>query len=127
MPVEQHDDFQKWSAAFDRMVKAGDAYREAVTHGMTERKGLAQFKRELDAALASFNLVADTVGMNDAADVIGNAVKVMRIASGEETDVLPTMARTCREGARQEGRRRSRQSMTPDCRMEIAKKAAAKR
>ena len=70
------------------MVKAGDAYREAVTHGMTNEK-VGQFKRELDAALASFNLVADTVGMNDAADVIGNAVKVMRIASGEETDVLP--------------------------------------
>jgi hypothetical protein len=28
------------------------------------------------------------------ADVIGNAVKVMRIATAEETDELPTMAKT---------------------------------
>jgi hypothetical protein len=44
------------------------------------------------------------------ADVIGNAVKVMRIATGEETETLPADdGKEGSEGARGQGRRRARQ------------------
>jgi hypothetical protein len=45
------------------------------------------------------------------ADVIGNAVKVMRIATGEETETLPADdgKDPGREGARGQGRRCARQ------------------
>jgi hypothetical protein len=63
------------------------------------------------------------------ADVIGNAVKVMRIATGEETETLPAddgkdpaaKALGKRGGAARAAK------MTPERRAEIAKVAAAKR
>ena len=63
------------------------------------------------------------------ADVIGNAVKVMRIATGEEVEILdaddgkdPAAKALGRKG----GAARAAK-MTPERRAEIAKKAAAKR
>ncbi len=59
------------------------------------------------------------------ADVIGNAVKVMRIATGEESeDIAPTSAATTL--GKLGGAARAR-NMTPERRAEIAKKAAEKR
>ena len=65
------------------------------------------------------------------ADVIGNAVHVMRIATGEVEDELatpeaegkdPNAAALGRKGGRARAER-----MTPERRAEIARKAAAKR
>lgn len=63
------------------------------------------------------------------ADVIGNAVKVMRIATGEETDSLPpddgkdpaAKALGAKGGAARA------KAMSPEKRAEIARKAAQKR
>jgi acyl-CoA reductase-like NAD-dependent aldehyde dehydrogenase len=63
------------------------------------------------------------------ADVIGNAVKVMRIATGEEAETLPpddgkdlnAKALGAKGGAARA------KSMTPERRAEIAKKAAKSR
>jgi hypothetical protein len=62
------------------------------------------------------------------ADVIGNAVKVMRIATGEESDEAPNDGKNkaAQELGRKGGTARAK-SMTPERREEIAKKAAAKR
>lgn len=63
------------------------------------------------------------------ADVIGNAVKVMRIATGEEPEDFgdaPAKNQAAAELGRKGGRKRA-DSMTPERRAEIAKKAAAKR
>ena len=62
------------------------------------------------------------------ADVIGNAVKVMRILTGEETDDAPDDGKNkaAQELGRKGGSARA-ESMTPERRAEIAKKAAAKR
>ncbi len=59
------------------------------------------------------------------AGVIGNAVKVMRIATGEKEDVT-TPASAAAILGRLGGAARAR-NMTPERRAEIAKKAAAKR
>ena len=59
------------------------------------------------------------------ADVIGNAVKVMRIATGEEDDVV-TPASAAATLGKLGGKARAA-GMTPERRAEIAKKAAAKR
>jgi len=63
------------------------------------------------------------------ADVIGNAVKVMRIATGEEVET--TSANTGKNKAAQElgraGGKKRAESMSAERRAEIAKKAAAKR
>jgi hypothetical protein len=59
------------------------------------------------------------------ADVIGNAVKVMRIATGEEQeDIAPASAAATL--GKLGGKARAA-GMTPERRAEIAKKAAAKR
>jgi hypothetical protein len=59
------------------------------------------------------------------ADVIGNAVKVMRIATGEEhEDIAPASAAAT---LGQLGGKARAAKMTPERRAEIAKKAAAKR
>jgi hypothetical protein len=63
------------------------------------------------------------------ADVIGNAVKVMRIATGEETETFPVddgkdSAATAM--GRKGGRARAA-TMTPERRVEIARKAAKTR
>ena len=63
------------------------------------------------------------------ADVIGNAVKVMRVLTGEESeDYGPetNKDKAAQELGRKGGRKRA-ESMTPERRAEIAKKAAEKR
>ena len=63
------------------------------------------------------------------ADVIGNAVKVMRIATGEEPEEFgdaPAKNQAAAELGRAGGKKRA-EGMTPERRAEIAKKAAAKR
>jgi hypothetical protein len=62
------------------------------------------------------------------ADVIGNAVKVMRFATGAETEELetdPVKSAAAELGSR--GGKARAAKMTPERRREIAKKAAAKR
>jgi hypothetical protein len=62
------------------------------------------------------------------ADVVGNAVKVMRIATGEETEVLTDDGKNAAAVAlgRMGGKARAA-GMTAKKRSEIAKKAAKKR
>jgi hypothetical protein len=61
------------------------------------------------------------------ADVIGNAVKVMRIATGEETEELPDPDKDyARKGGLKGGNARAR-ALTPKQRSEIAKAAAEAR
>jgi len=64
-------------------------------------------------------------GAKRPADVIGNAVKVMRIATGEETRPLRRRREgpQC-EGAGGQGGAARAKSMSPERRAEIAKKAA---
>jgi hypothetical protein len=57
------------------------------------------------------------------ADVIGNAVHVMRIATGEIEEAPPKSGRV-RNGQAQ---KRERKPLSPETRGDIAKKAAAKR
>ena len=62
------------------------------------------------------------------ADVIGNAVKIARIATGEESDTPEDDGKD--KGAQEMGRKGGKaraSSMTPERRAEIARKAAAKR
>jgi hypothetical protein len=62
------------------------------------------------------------------ADVIGNAVKVMRIAAGEEEEDLGDSGKD--KAAQSLGRRGGaarREKLTPERRTEIARKAAEKR
>ena len=62
------------------------------------------------------------------ADVIGNAVKVMRIATGEETDIAPDDGKDpAAKALGAKGGAARAKSMTPERRAAIAKKAAAKR
>lgn len=60
------------------------------------------------------------------ADVIGNAVKVMRIAIGEETDE-PDVAKSAAQELGSRGGKARAARMTPERRSEIARKGAAKR
>ncbi len=62
------------------------------------------------------------------ADVIGNAVKVMRIATGEDSDAAPDNGKNkaAQELGKLGGAARAK-SMTARRRKEIAKKAAASR
>lgn len=60
------------------------------------------------------------------ADVIGAAVKVMRIATGEEQDEREATASAAAQLGKLGGAARAK-AMTPERRAEIAKKAAAKR
>jgi len=68
-------------------------------------------------------------GQKRHADVIGNAVKVMRIATGEEEDDFP--ADDGKDNAAQSlGQRRGKaraRALSPKRRTEIARKAAQKR
>jgi len=59
------------------------------------------------------------------ADAIGNAVHVMRIATGE-IEETPAPLSPAAEMGRKGGKARA-ESMTPERRAEVAKKAAAKR
>ena len=65
-------------------------------------------------------------GQKRPADVIGNAVRVMRIATGEEADDVDTVKSAAAELGRRGGKARAAK-MPPERRAEIAKKAAAKR
>jgi hypothetical protein len=61
------------------------------------------------------------------ADVIGNAVHIMRIATGENEEVLPEPGKEyARKGGLKGGKARAK-SLSPERRSEIAKKAASKR
>lgn len=55
------------------------------------------------------------------ADVIGNAVRVMRIATGEESETLSQSPR------RAEGGKARAKSLSPDARVDIARAAASAR
>jgi hypothetical protein len=60
--------------------------------------------------------------------VIGNAVKVMRIATGEETEELDNdRAKSAAAELGSRGGKARAAKMTPERRKEIAKRAAAKR
>jgi hypothetical protein len=61
------------------------------------------------------------------ADVIGNAVKVMRIATGEEEEELPDSAKSAAAELGSRGGKARAARMTPQRRTEIAKKAAERR
>lgn len=67
-------------------------------------------------------------GQKRPADVIGNAVRVMRIATGEETDdvIDDGKSAAAKELGAKGGRKRA-ENMTPERRAEIAKKAAESR
>jgi hypothetical protein len=67
-------------------------------------------------------------GQKRPADVVANAVKVMRIATGEETEDLPDDSKSAaaKELGAKGGRKRA-ESMTPERRAEIARKAAESR
>jgi general stress protein YciG len=65
-------------------------------------------------------------GQKRPADVIGNAVKVMRIATGEETDDTDSVKSAAAELGSRGGKARAAR-MSPERRREIARKAAAKR
>jgi hypothetical protein len=60
------------------------------------------------------------------ADVIGNAVKVMRIATGEETEELDRAKSAAAELGSRGGKARAA-GMTPERRAEVARSAAQKR
>jgi hypothetical protein len=60
------------------------------------------------------------------ADVIGNAVRVMRIATGEETEELDPVKLAAAELGSRGGKARAA-AMTPARRAEIARKAARMR
>lgn len=62
------------------------------------------------------------------ADVIGNAVKIMRIATGEESDVAPDDGKNkAAQALGKLGGAARAKSMSPKRRKEIAKKAAKSR
>lgn len=60
------------------------------------------------------------------ADVIGNAVKIMRIATGKEEEELDRAKSAAAELGARGGKARAAK-MSPEQRAEIARKAAAKR
>lgn len=67
-------------------------------------------------------------GQKRPADVIGNAVRIMRIATGEETDdVIDDGKDANAKALGAKGGKKRAENMTPERRAEIAKAAAAKR
>lgn len=67
-------------------------------------------------------------GQKRPADVIGNAVKVMRIATGEDVEELPDDGKDpAAKALGAKGGRKRAANMTPERRAEIARKAAEKR
>ncbi len=67
-------------------------------------------------------------GENRPADVFANAARVMRIATGEEAEVLTSDGKNAAAvSLGKKGGAARAKSMTPERRSEIAKKAAAKR
>jgi hypothetical protein len=67
-------------------------------------------------------------GQKRPADVIGNAVKIMRIATGEDEDtVIDDGKDPAAKALGAKGGKKRAENMTPERRAEIAKTAAAKR
>lgn len=67
-------------------------------------------------------------GQKRPADVIGNAVRVMRIATGEEADdAIDDGKDPAAKALGAKGGRKRAENMTPERRAEIAKKAALRR
>ena len=67
-------------------------------------------------------------GQKRPADVIGNAVKIARIATGEDADDTPDDGKDkAAQALGRKGGKARAESMTPERRAEIAKKAAQKR
>lgn len=67
-------------------------------------------------------------GQKRPADVIGNAVKVMRIATGEEEDTFVEDGKDpAAKALGAKGGRKRAENMTPERRAEIARKAAESR
>lgn len=67
-------------------------------------------------------------GQKRPADVIGNAVKIMRIATGEDADDTPDDGKDpAAKALGAKGGKKRAENMTAERRAEIAKKAAAKR
>lgn len=67
-------------------------------------------------------------GQKRPADVIGNAVRIAQIATGEVEDDLPDDGKELNAKALgAKGGRKRAENMTPERRKEIAQKAAAKR
>ena len=65
-------------------------------------------------------------GQKRPADVVGNAVRVMRIATGEETEEVDSVKSAAAELGSRGGKARAA-GMSPERRQEIARRAAAKR
>ena len=66
-------------------------------------------------------------GQKRPADVIGNAVRVMRLATGEETEELDDSKMLDAKAARSKGGKARRAALTPEQREEIARVAAEAR
>ena len=67
-------------------------------------------------------------GQKRPADVIGNAVLIARIATGEASDAIPEDGKDkAAQALGKKGGAARAKSMTPERRAEIARKAAAKR
>lgn len=67
-------------------------------------------------------------GQKRPADVIGNAIKIARIATGEETDDLPDDGKDkAAQALGAKGGRKRAENMSAERRAEIAKAASAKR
>jgi hypothetical protein len=66
-------------------------------------------------------------GQKRPADVIGNAVRVMRIATGEEADDVQDDGKNAAAELGSKGGKKRAANMSPERRAEIAKKAAEKR
>jgi hypothetical protein len=67
-------------------------------------------------------------GQKRPADVISNAVKIMRIATGEEEDTIVDDGKDpAAKALGAKGGRKRAENMTPERRAEVAKAAAAKR
>ena len=67
-------------------------------------------------------------GQKRPGDVIGAAIKVARIATGEEEDLLPDDGKDpAAKALGAKGGRKRAENMTPERRKEIARKAAQKR
>lgn len=64
-------------------------------------------------------------GQKRPADVIGAAIRVARIATGEEHEDQPSLSAAQELGSK--GGKKRAENMTPERRSEIAKKAASKR
>ena len=102
---------------------AAEGYDSRVLAGPALRK---QIRTKLAAGRGP--MPKGPKGQKRPADVIGNAVKVMRIATGEETeDVVDDGKDPAAKSLGSKGGKARREALSPKRRKEIAKAAAAKR